>query len=162
MPALAPVITTVCVIESFTSWRWEYPSHRSSQEDARRAAHSRSSACTKACGRFPRSWRSAHVVLLGEQAGRAARGPVALEPADRLDLLALLVQGEGQDETAQHERAFGLAERPLVVPEPVGVAVLDQFGQVGVQRLDGARIVGGQRAADRREQQRGVDARVTG
>jgi len=28
------------------------------------------------------------VVLLGEQAGRAARGPVALEPAGRLDLPA--------------------------------------------------------------------------
>src|SRR5690242_16496500 len=138
MPALAPVITTVCVMSPSlpalgSSVSPLVPGGREAGgafEEKRVHEGLREVAPQLALG---------HVVFLGEQAGRAARSPVALEPADRLDLLALLVQGEGQDETAQYERSFGLAERPRVVPEPVGVAVLDEFGQVGAQRLDGPR-----------------------
>ncbi|WP_082973805.1 SDR family NAD(P)-dependent oxidoreductase [Mycobacterium sp. E1386] len=52
MAALAPVITTVCVIEnllSIQSW-WIASS-------ARVAVHSSNSACANAWGRLPRSWR---------------------------------------------------------------------------------------------------------
>ena len=55
---------------------------------------------------------------------------------------------------------FGLAERPLVGAVAVGVAVL---GQLVVDRAKGcqrARVVRGDRAADRGEEQRGVEALV--
>ena len=70
-----------------------------------------------------------HVVLLAVEAGSAAGCPVPLEPAGRVHLAALLVQGQGQHETAEQEGALGVLQRPLVVAEPVGVAVLGQFRQ---------------------------------
>src|SRR5581483_1880914 len=44
-----------------------------------------------------------NVVLLREQPGRAARRAVALEPANRLQLPALLKLRERGDEAAEHE-----------------------------------------------------------
>ena len=101
-----------------------------------------------------------HVVLLRVQTRRAARGAVPLEPAGRLDFAALLMEGESHHETAQHEGALGVAERPVVVPEPVGEPVLSQGGYERVERRNAARIVGGHRAPDAGQQQRGVQGRV--
>jgi hypothetical protein len=52
-----------------------------------------------------------HVVLLGEQAARAAAGPGPLEAAQRLGLQTLLVTGQGQEESAQHEPLSGSPSR---------------------------------------------------
>ena len=78
-------------------------------------------------GQVPSQLPFGYVVFLGVQAGGTARGPGALEPADGADLVALLVQGQGQDEPAEQEGALGITQRPRVVPEPVGVAVLGEF-----------------------------------
>lgn len=56
------------------------------------------------------------VVLLGEQAGRAAAGTGTLEPAVRPRLVTLLVQGQAGGEAAQQERALALAEREIAEP----------------------------------------------
>jgi hypothetical protein len=74
------------------------------------------------------------VEFLGQQGGRPAGGAVALEPAGCLSYAALLVQGPSHEEPAQYERALGLVQWPLIVPEPVEVAVL---GQVAGYRLSG-------------------------
>jgi hypothetical protein len=49
------------------------------------------------------------VELLREEAGGAAGGAVALEPAGGIEHIALLQVGEGEDEAAKQEGAFGLA-----------------------------------------------------
>ena len=103
-----------------------------------------------------------HVVFLAIQPGSPARGPVPLEPAGGVHLAALLLQGQGHQEPAQQESTLGLLERPLVMTEPVGIAVLRQLGHVGTQRLDRARIVGGHCTADGRQQKRGVQGAVSG
>jgi len=74
------------------------------------------------------------VVLLAEQLRRPARRAGALEPADRLGVPVLVVQGERDTESAQQERALGLVQRPVVVPEAVGVAVDGELLEIGVQR----------------------------
>jgi len=85
----------------------------------------------------------ADVVLLAVQPRRAAGGPVAFEPAGRLHLAALLVQGQGHGEAAEQERALGPAERPGLVPEAVQVAVLSQFLLQGLQGGQRAGVAGG-------------------
>ena len=64
------------------------------------------------------------VELLGEQARWTAGGAVALKPARRADVIALLGVGQRHQEAAEQERALGLAQRPLVGSEAVAVAVL--------------------------------------
>ncbi len=50
-----------------------------------------------------------NVEFLGEQAGRTARGAVALEPADGCQIVALLVVRQRHQEAAQQEGSFGIA-----------------------------------------------------
>lgn len=82
------------------------------------------------------------VELLGEQRRRTAGRPIAFEPAHRIDLVALLVFGQGHEESAEQEGAFGVGQGPLVLPEAVDVAVTAEFGAHGPQSLGGARIAG--------------------
>ena len=58
----------------------------------------------------------------------AGAGPFV--PARRFDRPVLLVQGEGDEESAEGEGPFGVGQGPVVVPEPVGVAVAGQVAQV--------------------------------
>src|SRR3954468_17613587 len=101
----------------------------------------------------------ADVELLGEQAGGAAGGAVALEPGEGEGHIALLSVGEREPEATEEEGALGLAERQLFGLEAVAVAVLGQLPGDRVQRRLGARVRGGDGPADRRQQQRGVAAR---
>ena len=87
------------------------------------------------------------VVLLGEQAGRPAGGPVALEPAHRLDLRALLVRGQRHQEAAEQEGALGVGEGSLVRAEPVHVARRRPARRA---RRPGWRASGDRRPASRR------------
>ena len=75
---------------------------------------------------------------------------------------SLLVQAERDEEAAEQERPFGVGQRPVVVAEAVGVAVAGEVAQVGVEGGDGARVVGGDGAAQPGQQQRGVEGRVVG
>ena len=103
------------------------------------------------------------VVLLGEQAGRAERAPVALEPAQRPGHVALLVGGQGQMEAAQQERALGLVQRQVgLLAEAVDVAVVGQVVDHGPAGQQVARIVGRDGAAQAGQQQCRVDPRVVG
>ena len=104
----------------------------------------------------------ADVVLLGVQAGRAAGRAVALEPAGRRGGVPAGLGDLRHPEPAQQERALALVQRPGVVAEPVHVPVL---GELVGHRPDGRavpRVVRGQGAADHRQQQGSVDARVIG
>jgi hypothetical protein len=76
------------------------------------------------------------------------------------DRVVLLVQGERDEEPAQGEGSFGVGQWPVVVPEAVGVPVAGEVGQVTGQGRDGARVRGFHAAAERRQQQRGVQRRV--
>jgi hypothetical protein len=93
------------------------------------------------------------VVFLGQQPRRPARGAVALEVADRRQLVALLMLGQGHHEPAQQERAFGIAERALVVTEPLDMLLLDQLIADRAQGGESPRVGGGQGAADRGQQE---------
>src|SRR5205085_10365698 len=81
------------------------------------------------------------VELLAEQLRRSAGCAGALVPAERLNLLALLVQGQGGEEAAQQERSLGVGQRPGVVAEAVGVTVAGEVLPVAVQGRDGARVL---------------------
>src|SRR5487761_1519553 len=161
MPPLAPVITTVSVMSPVLSLR-EIAGSGSlllpgNGQPRRALEHER---VHEGLRQVPPPLPLGHVVFLRVQAGGTARGPVALEPAGRVQLPALLLQGEGHHEAAQQEGALGVAERPLVVPEPVGVTVLGELVGIGAQRFHRARVVGRQRPADRRQQQRRIDRGV--
>lgn len=75
-------------------------------------------------------------------------------------MLALLVLGERDHEAAQQEGSFRIGQRALVVPEAVGIFVLGELLEVGAQRGGGTRVLGRQRATQRRQQERRVKARV--
>ena len=113
-------------------------------------------------GKVPAELVFAGVEFLGIQLRWAAGGTGPFVPAGGVDGAALLVQGQGDEESAEGEGSFGLGQRPVVVPEPVGVPVDGQLVQVGVQGRGGAGVVGGDGAAQRREQQRRVQVRVGG
>src|SRR5438309_2107761 len=81
------------------------------------------------------------VQLLGEEPRRPAGRAAAVEPAARLDEIALLQVGERDHEPAEQERALRLAERALVRLEAVGEAVLRQLLDELPQRLPRARVV---------------------
>ena len=85
------------------------------------------------------------VELLGVQLGWSRAGPGPFVPAGRLHGPVLLLQGEGDEEPAQGEGPFGVGQRPVVVPEPVGVPVAGEVGQVPGEGGGGARVVGGDR-----------------
>ena len=88
------------------------------------------------------------VVLLGEERRGAAGSPVALEVADRGELVALLVAGEGGEKSAQQESSFGLGKRTGLLAEPVDVAFLRQFVLDGSDSCGGARVAGGYGTTD--------------
>ena len=133
------------------------------QGAASRWADSSSRACTKACGALPRTCRCVDVVLLGEQAGRAAGGPVALEPAGGLDVPALLVQGQRHDEPAQQEGALGRAERALVGRNRYMYPSSPSSVWAASRVASAARIARpASRRAGRGQQQRGVDRGSSG
>lgn len=71
------------------------------------------------------------VVLLGVQTGRAASGPVTLEPTCSRHVVALLGVGQREDETAQQERTLCRPERLAVDAIAIGVVVRRQFRGVG-------------------------------
>jgi hypothetical protein len=103
-----------------------------------------------------------NVVLLGVQACRAAGRPVALEPARRGGAVPAHLRDLRHPEPAEQERALAFMQRPGVVAEPVHVPVL---GKLVLHRADGCadtRVVRWQGAADQRQQQGSIDARVVG
>ena len=100
------------------------------------------------------------VELLGQQPRRAARAAIALEERPRRQVVPLLVERQGQQESTQEERPFGFAERAGVVREAVDVVVVHQLGDHGVDGGDGAGVGGRQCVADARHQQGGIDPRV--
>src|SRR2546423_4294032 len=102
------------------------------------------------------------VELLGEQTRRPARGSISLEPTCRLDVIALLCVRERDDEAAEKEGAFGLAEPSFVEPVSVGVAVLGQLVLDGAERGDRPRIVVGNCTSDCGQEKRNVDSLVVG
>ena len=125
-------------------------------------AHSSRSACTKAWGRLPRSWRWETSNSSEYKAGGPAGGAVALEPAGGVDVVALLGMGQGHPESAQQERSFGLSQRPLVGPVAVAVSILRELGLDRLQGREGARVRRRDRTADGGQQQRGIDASISG
>ncbi len=161
MPPLAPVITTVCVMvapprgvvasgHAPAASRWPA---------ARRIRAC--SACTKACGRLPRSCRSVTSYSSEYRPGEPHAARLRSNQRAASTSRPCWCRASASDEAAQQEGALGVAQRPLVVPEPVGVAVLGELGQC---RRAASRSVRGssarQRAADRRQQQRRVQRRV--
>jgi hypothetical protein len=110
---------------------------------------------------------AAHLVLVGvvflaEQLWWAAGSARAFVPGAGFDVVVLLVLGEGDKKAAQQEGALGVAEGARVVAVSVGVAVVGEVVEVGVQRGESAGIVGGDGATQAREEQGGVDGRVVG
>ena len=83
------------------------------------------------------------VEFLGEQRRGAACGAVAFEPPHGLDGVALLMVGEGHEEPAQQECAFGVGEGTVVVAEAVDIAVAAEFGADGVERAAAQSVGGG-------------------
>ena len=90
------------------------------------------------------------VVLLAEQTWVSAGSAVALKPAVRLHLAALLVQAERGEEAAQQERTLRPAQRPLILAESTQVSLATELGQYRIQGSQSPRIFGSQRAPDRR------------
>ena len=72
----------------------------------------------------------------------------------------LLLQRERDEEPAQGEGSFGVSQRTVVVPEPVGVPIAGEIGQVPGERRGGARVVGGDRTPQWWKQQCGVRRRA--
>src|SRR3954468_2406433 len=115
IPPLAPVTTTTCPACSLLIWTsagrngWLRPAGlrsagpRGGQPLGRLEQQGVDERLRHVAARLPLG----DVVFLGEQAGRAARGPVALEPAGRFNLPALLMQGQRHGEPAQQEGALG-------------------------------------------------------
>ncbi|GAA3439122.1 hypothetical protein GCM10018954_087420 [Kutzneria kofuensis] len=68
-----------------------------------------------------------------------------------------MVFGEGEPEAAHEESPFGGAEFPFVVTEAVDVAVAAEVLLDGAHGGDAARVVGGQRTAQCRQQQGSID-----
>ncbi len=132
------------------------------QGRASRTEASNSRACTNACGRLPRSWRWVTSYSSDSRAGGPQAASVAFEVADGAQRVALLVGGQGGEEPAQQEGAFGVAERAGLLAEPVDIGLLVQFVPDGGQRGSGAGVTAWQCAADARQQQGGVDAVITG
>ena len=175
MPALAPVITTVCVMSVAPACfsvrgRDACPggervpcSGRGGPGPGQPRGRLEQQGVDERLGEVAAQLALADVVLLGEEAGWPAGGPVALEPADGLGGPALLVRGQRHQEPAQHERSLGLVQRPLVLAEPVHVAVLARsarHARRGWPEPGGRRPAG--RAADGGQQQGGVDPVVAG
>jgi hypothetical protein len=101
-----------------------------------------------------------HVKFLRHQTGGTTRRAVALEPAGRSQVVTLLAPGQRQEESAQQKGSLGFTEGTLVRLEAVAVPVVGQLRLHRVQGGDGARIIRGQRTADGRQQQRGVNPGV--
>ena len=99
-------------------------------------------ACTKAWGRLPRiwCWVTSYSSLNSSGGPLAARVRSNQRAAARV--FALLVQGEGGEESAEQEGSFGVGERAVVVAEAVGVAVV---GEVVAGRRAGWRWCAGRR-----------------
>ncbi len=116
----------------------------------------------KGSGQVAAELALADVVFLGVQPRRSAGGPVAFEPAGRLHLPSLLVQGQGHGEPAEQERPLGVTQRAGLLAEPVQEVVLGELALQGGQGGQGAGIIRGQRAADSGQQQRGVQAVILG
>src|SRR4051794_5290272 len=169
-PPLAPVTTTTCPACSLLIWTsagrngWLRPAGlrsagpRGGQPLGRLEQQGVDERLRHVAARLPLG----DVVFLGEQAGRAARGPVALEPAGRFGLPALLMQGQRHGETAQQEGALGRPQGPLVRTVPVQVPVTAQRGVHRVQGGQRPGIAGRHRPPQGGEQQRGVDPVVIG
>jgi hypothetical protein len=100
------------------------------------------------------------VVFLCEKPRWPAGGPMAFEPAERFDSVALVVVGKGHDEAAQQERAFLVAKRMWILGKPVDVAVLAELPAHDFQRGASAGIVRGRRCTYRREQEGGIGPRA--
>ena len=93
-----------------------------------------------------------HVPLLGMDLGGADALGSALEPTCCLEALALLIEGQGGHEPAQHEAALRLCEGEVVVAEAIGVSVLTQLLDESSDRRGTPRIVCRHRTPDSREQ----------
>ncbi len=104
-------------------------------------------------GKIPPKLSLGDIELLGEQARRPARGAIAFEPARRAGDIALVEEREGYEEATEQKGAFRSMERLIPVTEPVGIPVLRQVFEHGAQGGVTARIVRGDGAPNRWEQE---------
>ena len=113
-------------------------------------------------GRLPRSWRwttsNSSVNRPGGPRAPRLRSNQRTAPV----AVSLLVRGERQVEAAEQERALGLVQRSRSLSEPVHVAVGGELVDDRSPGRPAARVVGGDGAAERGQQQGGVDAGVVG
>ena len=77
-------------------------------------------------------------------------------------MIALLCVRERDDEAAEQEGAFGLAEPSFVGPVSVGVAVLGQLVLDGPERGDRPRVVVGNCTSNCGQEEGNVDSLVVG
>jgi hypothetical protein len=78
-------------------------------------------------GQVPAHLPLRHVELLREEAGRPAGRAIAFKPPRGLERSALLFERERHPETAEDERALGLAESALIGAIPVAVQVVGEL-----------------------------------
>ena len=98
-------------------------------------------------GKVPAELVLVGVELFGVQLGWSRAGPGPFVPAGRCHGPVLLLQGECDEEPAEGEGALGVGQGPVVVPEPVGVPVAGQVGQVPGEGGGGAGVGGVSSAA---------------
>ena len=91
---------------------------------------------------------------------RAASGP--FEPPGRLENLALLVEGEGGGEPTEGKRSFGMRQRKVAMSKPIGVSILGQLVEHGMEGGRASRVVSGDRSSERRKQESSIDGGVIG
>ena len=92
------------------------------------------------------------VPFFGVDAGGAGASGGAFEPSGGVEGVALLVEGEGGDEPAEDEGSFGVGEGELAVTEPVGVSVVGELVEHGMDGGGASRVVGRDGASEGREQ----------
>ena len=109
MPALAPVMTTVCVIAIHLSSTCQCSVVVDGVVGQGRGAlqHQR---VRERLGQVAAQLALPDVVFLAEQSRGSTGGPVALEPAHRAMIMAQLMFGERHHESTEQEGAFGVAE----------------------------------------------------
>src|ERR1035441_500056 len=102
----------------------------------------------------------AYVVLLREQASRAAGSASSLEPAHRLEAMTGDVVSQGHHEATEQERPFGVAERPHIVTKAIEITVVDQLRFDGRKGGDASGILRPDCTADCGHEQGCVDTRL--
>ena len=63
------------------------------------------------------------VVFLAEDLRRTAGRSGPLEPAERFELISLLMRSQGHEKSAQEKRTFRITQGSAVVPEAIRVGI---------------------------------------